>query len=63
MYEPGKYKACDEIYNAIKDGRLARYIFRECQKSRDFESMVQSMTIDLVTKKSKLNKNKFNFDK
>lgn len=63
MYEPGKYEACDEIYNAIKDGRLARYIFRECQKSRDFESMVQSMTIDLVTKKSKLNKHKFNFDK
>ena len=63
MYEPGKYKACDEIYNAIKDGRLARYIFRECQKSRDFESMVQSMTIDLVTKKNKLNKHKYNFDK
>ncbi len=63
MYEPGKYKACDEIYNAIKDGRLARYIFKECQKSRDFESMIRSMSVDVLTNRSTLNKHKYKFDK
>lgn len=61
MYQPGKYKVCDELYKYLQSRKQRNFaeMFEMMQTSKAYEKMVSDMTLGKVMGKSSLSKHKY----